>query len=375
MAAGIGRTLCRAASCAALLPSCSGRGQHGNHGASTAAGPSALAGGLRRSHSAAGPLYQLSNFGSLSGHPSCGTLRTLSLRRSTVGNSAVFSGRRSCNLPRTRSVGVLVRACDASAADTCGTWDEDECKGLVSESFRRSDSATSAVPVSAQQLPPFEWDLPELKQQLPMPQSQQIQRLPPWGHNKQRKHAGQHGSFQSWSESAVPPGIDVLENLSVLSEMEEIYVILFGVGDDGDEGIYSLKSMSQQGVAVDTVIAFENEVDAERYAGLLEAVMVWTPSVHSITPVELVEFVLDSGLDCRLQLQGSNILPPDWNVPVGLTDWERNKRLKQGYFTVLEAEPDVEIQHTIELENNLPLLQLGDLEDIRQHLENLYSAS
>mmetsp|Transcript_26363 Transcript_26363/g.68206 ORF Transcript_26363/g.68206 Transcript_26363/m.68206 type:complete len:470 (+) Transcript_26363:296-1705(+) len=209
----------------------------------------------------------------------------------------------------------------------------------------------------------------------PRPSSQQQNQKQPWGFEKKRGSIGRN--LSAWSDNVVPPGIDVMSNLSALTGMEEVFVILFGVGDGGDEGIYSLKSLSGGGVAVDTVIAFESEVDAERYAALLEAVMVWKPNVCSILPVELLEFVVDSGLRCRLQPTGSHIFPPDWSVPMGLTDWERTARLRKGHYSVLEAEPMAEAAgapHFVNMEPELALPGAG-LEQMRQRLEDIYSAS
>ena len=38
-----------------------------------------------------------------------------------------------------------------------------------------------------------------------------------------------------------------------------------------------------------------------------------------------------------MEPRGSLLIPPDFNV--GLTDWERSKRLRKGVFDVLELEP------------------------------------
>ena len=98
---------------------------------------------------------------------------------------------------------------------------------------------------------PLSGELPKLEQHLPVPAVSSSANLPPWGHEKQRwggpaSTSGRYG-FQSWADTVIPPGVDVLSNLACLSEMEEVFVILFGVGEDGDEGIYSMKSLSGQG--------------------------------------------------------------------------------------------------------------------------------
>lgn len=86
----------------------------------------------------------------------------------------------------------------------------------------------------------------------------------------------------------------------------------------------------------DTIIAFEDAEDAERYAGLLEATMDHLPSVCPIDPHELLEFCVESGYSCRLEARGSLLIPPDYNV--GVTDWERSLRLREGRFSVVDAD-------------------------------------
>ena len=76
----------------------------------------------------------------------------------------------------------------------------------------------------------------------------------------------------------------------------------------------------------ETIIAFEDAEDAQRYASRLEATMDRPPNVVPITPSELLEFCLESGYNCRLEQGGSMLCPPDFNVDV--TDWERSLRLR-----------------------------------------------
>jgi hypothetical protein len=69
-----------------------------------------------------------------------------------------------------------------------------------------------------------------------------------------------------------------------------------------------------------------------RYAALLEATMEHCPHVCSIPPTELMAFCSDSGYRCRLELEGSLLMPPDYNVHI--TDWERSLRLRCVYLWV-----------------------------------------
>eukprot|EP00198_Chlamydomonas_reinhardtii_P002931 XP_001692267.1 predicted protein [Chlamydomonas reinhardtii] len=109
----------------------------------------------------------------------------------------------------------------------------------------------------------------------------------------------------------------------------QVYVILFGVGERDTEGIYSLRAFRpDDGLPHETIIAFECEEEATRYACLLEASMDHTPHVCSIPPRELLSFCLDQTYSCRLEPRGSLLIPPDFNVSV--TDWERSLRLREG---------------------------------------------
>lgn len=110
------------------------------------------------------------------------------------------------------------------------------------------------------------------------------------------------------------------------NSLPHVHVILFGVGQPNSiEGIYSVKGLAD-GEALDTIIAFEDAIDAERYAGLLEATMEHKPTVCPIDPHELLSFCAESGHSCRLESAGSLLIPPNCNV--GVTDWERTLQLR-----------------------------------------------
>ena len=132
--------------------------------------------------------------------------------------------------------------------------------------------------------------------------------------------------------------------------LKEVFVILFGVGEEGHEGIYSLRAIDRDdGLPHDTIIAFEDQTDAERYAGQLDGTFrafSHLPSVCSIPPEELLDFCVDAGYNCRLEPAGSHLLPPDFNV--GTTDWERSLRLRNGNFAVLDHEPQFDINGLVD---------------------------
>ncbi len=46
----------------------------------------------------------------------------------------------------------------------------------------------------------------------------------------------------------------------------QVYILLFGVGSFETEGIYSMRAvMNNDGLPIDTIIAFESQEDAERW--------------------------------------------------------------------------------------------------------------
>lgn len=120
------------------------------------------------------------------------------------------------------------------------------------------------------------------------------------------------------------------------------YVILFGVGEADVEGIYTLRTTDWQSddmTSVDTVVAFESEVDAQRFATLLEASLSHKPCVFPISWADVTEWCNDSNTRCRLEPAGSLLIPPESNVEQ--TDWERALALQRGEFKVLDQEPQV----------------------------------
>ncbi|BDA46441.1 hypothetical protein COCOBI_08-5340 [Coccomyxa sp. Obi] len=134
-------------------------------------------------------------------------------------------------------------------------------------------------------------------------------------------------------------GLHLSDSKEIWGKMGQVFVLLFGVGEAETEGIYSLRAMSrEEGLPQDTIVAFEDLEDAERYCTLLQATMPHVPNVMPIEPKELLEFCSDAGYNCRLEPRGSWFTPPDYNV--GMTDWERSLRLREGRWSVLERDPD-----------------------------------
>lgn len=172
---------------------------------------------------------------------------------------------------------------------------------------------------------------------------------------------------------------------SLLLNQRTVYVILFGVGSSDTEGIYSVRVITrEEGLPQDTIVAFSAEEDAARYAGLLEASMEHSPTVIGLEPSELVDFCKDSNYSYRVEADGSLLIPPDYYV--GITDWERSIRLREGRWSVSERdfitaqgnEPDTSIAKDMQrplvgnnANNYLPSDASYVLEEQRARLERL----
>ncbi len=98
-----------------------------------------------------------------------------------------------------------------------------------------------------------------------------------------------------------------------------VWVLLFNPNTE-NEGIYTLKVNDR-----DTVVAFMEEDDAIRYAGLLEAQDFLNPVVEAIDSRELEEFCQDAGHLLKLvEADEMNFFPPEHNVED--MDWNPAQR-------------------------------------------------
>ncbi|MBP0022012.1 MAG: DUF3110 domain-containing protein [Cyanobacteria bacterium SBLK] len=94
---------------------------------------------------------------------------------------------------------------------------------------------------------------------------------------------------------------------------KRIYVLLINAGTDR-EGIHSLQMGDRQ-----TVLMFESEDDATRYALMLEAQDFPTPTVEAFPAEEIEEFCRDAGYDWELVTEGNTekrhwLMPPEATV-------------------------------------------------------------
>jgi hypothetical protein len=100
----------------------------------------------------------------------------------------------------------------------------------------------------------------------------------------------------------------------------QVWVLLFNANTD-NEGIYTLEIEGNN-----IIVAFEQEDDAIRYAGLLEAQDFLSPTVERIDKQDLEEFCEEAGYDLNIVPTDALLVPPEKNVDK--TDWssdlERN---------------------------------------------------
>ena len=132
-----------------------------------------------------------------------------------------------------------------------------------------------------------------------------------------------------------------------------VNVLLYESGTEA-EGIHSLEINGQT-----VVLMFENEDDAQRYCGLLEAQDFPLPTVEKLSREDVEKFCLDSECDCKFIESGfvpSNdeerlyLVPPESNRDV--SNWD-----KENYSNV-------------NIDNNI--ISKEDVDDMRKKLEDLF---
>ncbi|NUN66267.1 DUF3110 domain-containing protein [Pseudanabaena biceps] len=124
----------------------------------------------------------------------------------------------------------------------------------------------------------------------------------------------------------------------------QVWVLLFNANTD-NEGIYTLEIEGKN-----IIIAFEQEDDAIRYAGLLEAQDFLSPTVESIESKDLEEFCEEASYELNIVSTDALLMPPERNVDK--TDWssDRDKSLPE---TEEEVEDPVIAMMRRRLENLL----------------------
>jgi len=117
----------------------------------------------------------------------------------------------------------------------------------------------------------------------------------------------------------IPPESD--DHLS----LSRVSVLLFNPRTE-NEGIYTLQKKVLRGDGkeyhTNTVVLFETQEDAERYAGLLEAQDFPAATVESLETHEIARFASDAGYDTSLIRAGTVFLPPMETVDPEDMDWQ-----------------------------------------------------
>ncbi len=100
-----------------------------------------------------------------------------------------------------------------------------------------------------------------------------------------------------------------------------VFVLLFNARTE-NEGIYSIWLRDGEGVERNCVLMFEDEDDATRYAGLLEAQDFPLATVEPIEDDEVREFCQEAGYECQLVAQGELAIPMDSNRSPDDMTWQ-----------------------------------------------------
>ncbi|MEH2066593.1 MAG: DUF3110 domain-containing protein [Nostoc sp.] len=131
-----------------------------------------------------------------------------------------------------------------------------------------------------------------------------------------------------------------------------VFVLMFNAGTE-NEGIHTVLRGARN-----TILMFESEDDATRYALMLEAQDFATPTPEAIDAEEVKEFCESAGYDWEIISENSNsvVTPPEVNVEQ--TDWQ----------------PDGEKEDTSRPKQQPPEepdLSDSELDKIRRQLEGL----
>ncbi len=115
----------------------------------------------------------------------------------------------------------------------------------------------------------------------------------------------------------------------------QVWVLLFNANTD-NEGIYTLEVEGKN-----IIVAFEQEDDAIRYAGLLEAQDFLSPTVERIDKEDLEEFCKDANYDLNIVPTDALLVPPEKNVDK--IDWDSDPDKKRSEL----SEPEDEVEDPV----------------------------
>ncbi|MEO0350684.1 MAG: DUF3110 domain-containing protein [Cyanobacteria bacterium P01_A01_bin.15] len=130
-----------------------------------------------------------------------------------------------------------------------------------------------------------------------------------------------------------------------------VFVVLFNARTE-NEGIHSLK-VGERNI----VLMFENEDDAMRFGGLLEAQDFPPCTVEEFESEEIEEFCRSANYEAKHVETGTLVMPPEQNLE--MTDWDP------------ETRPDSQPPAAPESTESAQDMSQMELDRIRQQLEKL----
>ncbi len=141
-----------------------------------------------------------------------------------------------------------------------------------------------------------------------------------------------------------------------------VFVLMFNARTE-NEGIHTIRKGDAHGGELrNTILMFESEDDATRYALMLEAQDFPAPTPEAIDAEEIQEFCESAGYDWEIIPENSNsvVTPPEVNVEE--TDWQPDAHK--------EDTPENSLD-TNQLPPEEPELSNSELDKIRRQLEGL----
>ncbi|RAM49769.1 MAG: DUF3110 domain-containing protein [Hapalosiphonaceae cyanobacterium JJU2] len=135
-----------------------------------------------------------------------------------------------------------------------------------------------------------------------------------------------------------------------------VFVLIFNAGTE-NEGIHTIRVGDRN-----TILMFESEDDATRFALMLEAQDFPIPAIEAIDAEEIKEFCQSTGYDWQMVTENSALMvPPEINVEE--TDWKPDSEIER-------TQTDTQSSNQ---ESPPPESELSDseLDRIRRRLEGL----
>ena len=113
---------------------------------------------------------------------------------------------------------------------------------------------------------------------------------------------------------------DMHELTTLLDRVRFLWVIAFSSSVDDTEGVYSLSIKGKN-----ILLAFEEELDAKRYAMCLQLQDFPSPSLTKLPTNEIVEFCEEAGVKLGFVPSGAAMAPPEESVVEDMGKWKNDK--------------------------------------------------